>query len=1208
MRRTLRASIWKCLLLVSVLSGCDSTINGNMPGTTPQTHDKFFPITTGPHAVACATCHTDATSFKTFQCFNCHGHEQPPTDLLHTSTNNYSYASTACYTCHPRGEKQTFDHANITGNCATCHDMGQPFAALPVPNFTHPSMNGQDCGSCHFSTSNWASNSAPTYLTSDPLMDIQVNAQIPTYAATTITNFLTQTETLKMQMNHQTANVDPAAFSACTNCHASASQGSYYPGSFHYSLTALMIAQPTACTDCHGATQPTGFVGPVATSPARTPPSGEMKHDAVAWQNGAPTAMTAIAAPGECGMCHQGPKTNGTSTWAVGTGGTAVKFHASLGTASQAQPGSCVDCHANTRPSTVFTSANSGLRVGLQFDHTQLAALADCASCHGSTTAWSGGKFHFAGSATPASCVPCHSGERPTSTAGWTSTTYTNSPFDYVANATGAVHGNGKDCVTCHNGPGSGQWGGTQNFVGGHYDHAADAPNSCITCHMTQRPDLLPGATAAQMAQLLGFDHSINGTGDCYGCHQATVTAGSYANLYNAQTHALPNGDWHGAISYPGSTLVGSQYGTINEIDLLRTGALVTGMSTTTTTLYKGMLHIATALPAQLNAGPAGNPDNTKCWHCHTNTNGNVTSFAGGELHASFTNYAATPGGTVTPLPQPTRCIECHAQMRPPGIVEKAGSDLQAMDHNAAFAAPANIGGSSVTNVGQVECAVCHHSPGNTWSDGAFHANIGAAVPADCTVCHYPLMADGTKSDLTSGSSYAMRHRSAQMSIQNCQTCHTGALARGATTPAAATLFQGGALHANVSAQPAACIDCHTVSEPAANASTKSSFSYTLAAGGTSTNGAQWMNHGASDVVGKDCAVCHSGDAAAAASGWSKSDQFHAAVARPANCSPCHGTGNGGGTTAGTNNNLPVGLTNATLVTSAASDPATHVAAGTHDQIIHTDVNTSGHDCNFCHTQLGVSTAAGVQGKEWAQASFHSSFTNANPMVTNGTTGRCSNCHLNIKPTSFTPDHSGFTNASGSQDCASCHGWPGTGSTLSANWLGATGGAPTYITVGGFAVSRPPATTATTQAGITNLPHPTGQLVCTTCHTGGTGGKMAIGYDHASTLIATNCNSCHEAGSNLVGTVWNGSTSQSAGAGDTRPYTIVGLSNAQTGGRNNTTHFYGVDCKECHVTPTGTATVKTGTNYINAWSFPHNTRVMTQCSTCILCHGTCNPG
>jgi hypothetical protein len=276
-------------------------------------------------------------------------------------------------------------------------------------------------------------------------------------------------------------------------------------------------------------------------------------------------------------------------------------------------------------------------------------------------------------------------------------------------------------------------------------------------------------------------------------------------------------------------------------------------------------------------------------------------------------------------------------------------------------------------------------------------------------------------------------------------------------------------------------------------------------------------------------------------SAWNKSDKFHAAVARPSNCSPCHGT-------------------------------TTHVPAGTHDQIIHTDVNITGHDCGFCHIQLGVSSAPAVQGKEWAQASFHSSFTNASPLVTNGSTGRCSNCHLNVKPgAGFAPD------------------WPGTGSTLMANWIGATGGSPVYITVGGFAISQPPASSATTEGGIASLPHPTGQTACTSCHTGGTGGKMAIGYDHASTLIDTDCSAWHEAGSNLLGTAWSGSTTEAAGAGDTRPYTIRDLNRGANNGRANPVHFYPTDCKECHVKPTGLSIVQTGTAYHNAWSFPHNT-------------------
>ena len=59
----------------------------------------------------------------------------------------------------------------------------------------------------------------------------------------------------------------------------------------------------------------------------------------------------------------------------------------------------------------------------------------------------------------------------------------------------------------------------------------------------------------------------------------------------------------------------------------------------------------------------------------------------------------------------------------------------------------------------------------------------------------------------------------------------------------------------------------------------------------------------------------------------------------------------------------------------------------------------TGHDCGFCHTQAGASTVAGTTGKEWAQARFHANFTAAaSALVINGTTGRCSNCHMNDKP------------------------------------------------------------------------------------------------------------------------------------------------------------------------------------------------------------------
>src|SRR5206468_2199254 len=95
----------------------------------------------------------------------------------------------------------------------------------------------------------------------------------------------------------------------------------------------------------------------------------------------------------------------------------------------------------------------------------------------------------------------------------------------------------------------------------------------------------------------------------------------------------------------------------------------------------------------------------------------------------------------------------------------------------------------------------------------------------------------------------------------------------------------------------------------------------------------------------------------------------------------------------------------------------------------------------------------------------------------------------------------------------------------------------------------------TTEAGISNLPHPTvGSQACSVCHTGGVGGKPALGYDHASTLINNHCAACHEDGSGLVSAPWNNTT------GNTRPYNwspVVPSFNGNSRSLSNTfQHFY----------------------------------------------------
>ncbi len=1202
-----------------VVAGCSPVSSNPPPAVTPQNH-PYFPIGVGAvhqfgktvdvdGSFTCDSCHRPtADSFTQVRCDQCHGHTEDIATRLHLSLPGFPTDTSAvsdpdlkaelrgakCISCHPNSDHFAFDHAMVTNDCAQCHAPGTAFAALPVAGFTHLDFGTADCGGCHVVTSWQGAGLAPNDV-SDPMHDLSLTGDQPNWNATTISSVTPLVQSLPSPMNHQATAIDSAVLGTCGNCHADSANGNYYPGAMHDSLRELGARQPIVCAECHTRTRPRGFVGPQATSPARTPSTGEMRHEAVAWANTngtwAPTTTTLV--PSECGVCHTTPvQPDGGShtTWAtVSSQGPSPRFHASLA-ALNMPVGSCLDCHANSRPSGLLSSTSTppaALPNGLSFDHSSPNALGDCVTCHSSNTVWSGGRFHVPGVAAPAACASCHEQERPTTTVNapstWSQPGYTGSPFDYVGGS-GFTHGGGEDCALCHaTSAGSGAW------AGAHFSHDQTTLKSCSECHTTQRP-----AAGVSLGDGGTFSHTLNGTGDCWGCHQATVTRGSFV----AAT-PIPGSDWRGGQEYPGSSLVTAtnQSITVKTWALQRASATapVTGITSQNTTYANAMLHTSSAIPTEMAPGAGAAYNAGTCWHCHTNTNGVVTQYVGGTFHQAINSYRATPSAAITALGQPrAQCTDCHAAMRPDLIIEESNAAVAAavlapMNHSATL--------SNGTSLATLDCSSCHakaQPAGVTWTDGKFHSNLpSGAQPGECLGCHYRLSTDAT-ANVTSGASYAMKHGSAQLTSsatrQTCDTCHASALGKAAAggTPASNEWIPG-ALHSSLAAsQPVGCLDCHSGGAP--SGLTQSSLIASLTGGATATNGNQWMSHAVTDVAGKDCAVCHK--ATATITAWSKGDSFHAAVANPTACNTCHGVG----TTPGTGNNLPSGLTSSSTTTTAST------GAGLKDQITHADVNATGHDCNFCHTQKGASSTASIQGKEWQQASFHKNFTAASPLVINTTTGRCSNCHLNVRPGSgFTPDHSAFMATSGSTDCSSCHSYPGT-STTTPNWLGAAGGAPATISVGGFTITG----TSSTQTGIANLPHPTvGSQACTVCHASAGGGRHAIGYDHASSLIGSNCNACHEMGSDLVGTPYNGNTTLTGVLGDTRPYGVVSVPANKGGSSRNissTKHFYATDCKECHSKPSGVATTSTSNATLQTkWAFHHTTGNMSQ-STCNYCH------
>jgi hypothetical protein len=114
-------------------------------------HDvQYFPIYSGKHknkwSNNCLLCHTNAGNFLVYSCIDCHEHNQASMQSKHNGVANYSWVSTRCYSCHPRGSGlMSFNHqasgfplkgGHEKVECGKCHSSG----------YTNTST---ECSSCH---------------------------------------------------------------------------------------------------------------------------------------------------------------------------------------------------------------------------------------------------------------------------------------------------------------------------------------------------------------------------------------------------------------------------------------------------------------------------------------------------------------------------------------------------------------------------------------------------------------------------------------------------------------------------------------------------------------------------------------------------------------------------------------------------------------------------------------------------------------------------------------------------------------------------------------------------------------------------------------------------------------------------------------------------------------------------------------------------
>jgi hypothetical protein len=1058
---------------------------------------------------------------KEMSCSPCHetgpsGRPSSTAGFLNLNPNiPFDYAThaagTDCIACHNMSRiartkadwgNGNFNHTATQTSCISCHSSEKPINSagdlLRTGNFDHTTIGGQDCFSCHASSlqtsfsslANWSGGSGqPIGLKWDIAKDMTIAGQVPNFSATTITSLSAQSQTLHMMMNHGSSQITPQVISNCTTCHVG---GIYTGGVFHTSLTAASLAQPKACNDCHNSSVlPVGFVGPAVPAPfsARSPSSNEMRHEAVVWSknnlgNFVTTPTKLIG--NDCILCHSAPT-------AVPTGGNngwnAALYHSSLSAASLTQPSSCLDCHANSRT----IGSNTGTLTA--FDHsTNANGVGDCVSCHTSHTTWVGGVFHQNGLPAPSTCNACHSSQRPNGTqiigSGGGSFNFVgyNSgvlPFDTSSaqNASG-YHGGARDCNSCHT---PALFNLMSNWSGGNFNHAAAYSagqlTSCQDCHTSQRPTS-PITVTALNGLSATFDHSKDGLGDCIACHTPTITRGVYANYQTSYPGTYGDTDWRGAQTYNKNGLMGPDptkaLTTVSATQLNYSNQANFQVASTTTlneTLSDQMSHVSAQIPATLwNGSAVGNPtglDQTKCGTCHFNL---PLKYAGSTFHAT-----ATPAGPSA-VASLTSCTECHVNTTPHNIVSTA---LMPMDHAA------NLSGGAVL---AADCISCHTktTAGTSFSGATFHANIGTQSASTCTTCHYLTAPTGNfvfagHSAQTSG----FKH-SSSFAPGDCNACHnlTNPQIKSliASNGKVSTNFSGANFHKNETPSSlTSCVDCHI--KPTVNPK-------------VSAIDAQHMSH-ASSSVPNDCVACHISDLSAGVTPtlWSTSSGFHAGTNSNTSksgtvigsCQECHGLTNGGGATAGTNNDLPAALVSSTTLSTFPNGNSTIF-----DQIDHRAPSVVGKDCNLCHTNIGAT------GPKWKSAKFH-----AIVSVTGSSTA-CETCHANVQPSGLA---NGEMHSDGAHNtCGSCHTNPaGTGSIGSTsnppNWLGAAGGMPATVTL-----------TAPSASGWSNLtmPHPTpaSGVTCAMCH-GASIGKTLIGWDHDNASLVNNttyCAYCHLSG------------------------------------------------------------------------------------------------
>lgn len=496
---------------------CETCHSQNAWEPSTFNHDGlYFPIYSGKHDGEwdqCSDCHNNPGNYEIFTCITCH--QQGETDDEHDGVGGYAYNSDACYSCHPDGTSNGFNHnatdfpltgAHTTVDCILCHENGY-FGTSTI------------CFDCH--DNNYIESTNPNHtVIGIPNECVTCHTTNPGWSPAT---FPIHNNYYELTGGHATISEDCIAChegdynntpTICFTCHTN-----------NYNQTSnpnhMVLNIPTECADCH------------TTNPDWNPATFSI-HNNYYFLDGAHTDA-------DCFSCHDGDYNNTSSV--------------------------CFDCHTDNYNES--TNPN----------HVQLSIPTECADCHTTNPDWNPATFDIHnnyyvldGAHTDADCFSCHNGDYNNTssvcfdchTDDYNQSTNPNHVVLDIPNecadchttnpdwnpATFDIHNNyyvldgahlAIECVTCHDGDYNNTSAGCFDCHSDDYNQSTNPnhvalgiPNVCADCHTTNADwnpatfdihdnyYVLAGAHIA-----IANDCSTCHNGDynntpntCYGCHQ----------------------------------------------------------------------------------------------------------------------------------------------------------------------------------------------------------------------------------------------------------------------------------------------------------------------------------------------------------------------------------------------------------------------------------------------------------------------------------------------------------------------------------------------------------------------------------------------------------------------------------------------------------------------------------------------------------------